>query len=70
MPFMHSESQVIHEMAVRLFSAPGLAENLKAELRDQEIITRFGRYPHRNSILGRKSTPEEEAFLRESSSSF
>ena len=70
MPFMHSESLLIHEMAVQLFSAPGLAENLKAELRHQEIITRFGRYPHRNSILGRTSTPEEEAFLREPGSSF
>ena len=70
MPFMHSESQAIHELAVRLFSASGLAENLKAELRHQAIITRFGRYPHRNSILGRISTPEEEAFLEEPGSSF
>jgi uncharacterized protein (DUF924 family) len=70
LPFMHSESPAIHERAVRLFSASGLAENLKSELRHQAIITRFGRYPHRNSILGRISTPEEEAFLEEPGSSF
>ena len=70
MPFMHSESPAIHELAVRLFSASGLADNLKAELRHQAIITRFGRYPHRNSILGRISTPEEAAFLEEPGSRF
>jgi uncharacterized protein (DUF924 family) len=70
MPYMHSESPVIHEIAVQLFSAPDLAENLKAELKHKEIISRFGRYPHRNSILGRPSTPEEEAFLQEPGSGF
>ena len=70
MPFMHSESLAIHERAVALFSAPGFTENLKMELRHKAIIERFGRYPHRNQILGRKSTPEEEAFLQEPGSSF
>lgn len=65
MPYMHSESAVIHDIAVRLFSAPGLSENLKAELGHKAIIDRFGRYPHRTAILGRTSTPEEEAFLEE-----
>ena len=70
MPFMHSESAAIHEVAVRLISSAGLPETLKAELAHQAIIARFGRYPHRNRILGRPSTPEEEAFLREPGSSF
>jgi len=70
MPFMHSESLAAHERAVHLFSDPSLPEYLKAELRHKAIIDRFGRYPHRNIILGRKSTPEEETFLQEPGSSF
>lgn len=70
MPFMHSESLVIHERAVELFSAPGLEENLDYELRHKAIIERFGRYPHRNALLGRVSTVEEEEFLRQPGSSF
>lgn len=65
MPFMHSESSRIHEHAVRLFSQPDLKENLGFELQHKEIIDRFGRYPHRNHVLGRESTTEELAFLRE-----
>jgi uncharacterized protein (DUF924 family) len=70
MPYMHSESLVIHDLAQQPFTAAGLADNLKAELRHKEIIARFGRYPHRNVILGRQSSPEEEAFLKEPGSSF
>lgn len=70
MPFMHSESLAVHEEAVRLFSTSGLESNLDFELRHKAIIERFGRYPHRNAILGRSSTPEETAFLREPGSSF
>ncbi len=70
MPCMHSESLVIHEQAVRLYSQPGLEFNLEFELRHQRIIERFGRYPHRNSILGRQSTPEEIEFLAQPGSSF
>ena len=70
MPFMHSESAEIHQVAVKLFSAPGMENNLDFELRHQTIINRFGRYPHRNKILGRESTPEEIAFLKEPGSSF
>lgn len=64
MPFMHSESKSIHEVAVKLFSVPGLESNLDYELKHKEIIDRFGRYPHRNGILGRESTPEEIEFIR------
>ena len=70
MPFMHSESQAIHEQAVVLFDQPGLEYNLEFEYKHKAIVDRFGRYPHRNEILGRKSTEEEIAFLREPGSSF
>jgi uncharacterized protein (DUF924 family) len=70
LPFMHSESPAIHEIAVTLYSAPGLENNLDFEIQHKNIIDRFGRYPHRNEILGRKSSPEEIAFLQEPGSSF
>ena len=50
MPYMHSESLVIHEEAVRLFKQSGLENNLDFEYRHKVIIERFGRYPHRNKI--------------------
>lgn len=64
MPYMHSESRQVHEQAVKLFSQPGLEFNLKFEMAHKEIIDRYGRYPHRNAILGRHSTPEEIEFLK------
>jgi len=70
MPFMHSESAAIHEQALRLFDQPGLERHLGVEHRHRDIILRFGRYPHRNAILGRISTPEELAFLARPGSSF
>ncbi len=65
MPYMHSESALVHAQAIALFSQPRLEDTLRFELRHQEIITRFVRYPHRNTILGRQSTSEELAFLSE-----
>jgi len=70
LPYMHSESLVIHDEAVRLYQAKGLEFNLEFEHKHRVIIERFGRYPHRNLILGRESTPEEIAFLQEPDSSF
>jgi len=70
MPFMHSESRAIHAEATRLFRQPGLEDNYKFELKHKAIIDRFGRYPHRNRVLGRASTPEELAFLEQPGSSF
>jgi uncharacterized protein (DUF924 family) len=70
MPYMHSESALIHEQAVTLFSHPGQENNLRFEHAHKAIIDRFGRYPHRNAILGRSSTAEELAFLNEPGSSF
>lgn len=70
MPFMHSESKEIHEIALTLFGQPGLEDNLNFEVRHKKIIDRFGRYPHRNEILGRESTAEELEFLSQPGSSF
>ena len=70
MPYMHSESSLIHEQAVRLFSQPGLERNLEFEMKHKAIIDRFGRYPHRNAVLGRESTKEELEFLQQADSSF
>jgi len=70
MPFMHSESAIVHEAALRLFEALGVPSNLDFERRHKAIIDRFGRYPHRNAILGRTSTDEELRFLQEPGSSF
>jgi uncharacterized protein (DUF924 family) len=70
MPYMHSESALVHAQAVALFSQPGLENNLSFELRHRAIIARFGRFSHRNAILGRVSSAEEIAFLAEPGSSF
>jgi uncharacterized protein (DUF924 family) len=70
MPFMHSESLLIHEMAARLFAEEGMDSNLDFELRHKVIIDRFGRYPHRNTVLGRASSDEEIEFLKTPGSSF
>jgi uncharacterized protein (DUF924 family) len=70
MPYMHSESRVIHQVAERLFKENGPESNYDFELRHKAIIDRFGRYPHRNALLGRPSTPEEQAFLAEPGSRF
>ena len=67
MPFMHSESLTIHEEALRLFDQPGLEKRLKYEKMHMDILQQFGRYPHRNAILGRPSTKEEEEYLKEHS---
>ncbi len=63
MPYMHSEFAL-------LFAQPGLEDTLRFEQRHQAITLRFSRYPHRNAILGRQSTPEELAFLSEPGSGF
>ncbi|MDN3681629.1 DUF924 family protein [Vibrio tapetis subsp. quintayensis] len=70
MPFMHSESLVIHQRAVELFKENGIEGNLEFEYKHKVIIEQFGRYPHRNDVLGRKSTPEEQTFLLQPGSSF
>ncbi|MFT7560169.1 MAG: hypothetical protein ACI93R_002087 [Flavobacteriales bacterium] len=70
MPFMHSESAVIHKRAEAIFSDLGVESTLKFEQKHKEIIDRFGRYPHRNKILNRESSEEERVFLTQPGSSF
>ncbi|USD64949.1 DUF924 family protein [Vibrio sp. SCSIO 43136] len=70
MPFMHSESLKVHEQAVGLFQTNGNESTLEYEFKHKEIIERFGRYPHRNAILGRTSSQEELFFLEQPGSSF
>jgi len=70
LPWMHSESALLHEQALRLFATPGMEQNLEFEHRHKAIIDRFGRYPHRNEALGRRSTPEEIEFLAQPGSAF
>lgn len=62
MPYMHSESKAIHKKAFWIFLRYGKWINFKYERKHKKIIDRFGRYPHRNEILGRESTPEEIEF--------
>ena len=70
MPYEHSESAHIHEIAVLLFQSLGDPDSLSYELQHKAIIDRFGRYPHRNKALSLASTPEEIAFLETPGSSF
>ncbi|RHX98228.1 hypothetical protein DYB25_003064 [Aphanomyces astaci] len=82
MPLMHSEDKRVHVVAERVFNdlSADFAANpalngttayfAKFEHDHKAIIDRFGRYPHRNAILGRESTPEEIEFLRQPNSSF
>ena len=63
MPFMHSESLADQLRCVELFRRSGNAENLGYAERHADIVRRFGRFPHRNRLLGRATTPEEQAFL-------
>lgn len=70
LPFMHSESPRIHEIALTLYTELGEANNLDFEIKHKAIIDRFGRYPHRNAIMGRPSTAEELEFLKQPDSSF
>ena len=65
MPYMHSESKVVHEEALLLFQS--LDGNAEYEVKHKKIIDTFGRYPHRNEILGRSSTPQELEFLKSNS---
>ncbi len=70
MPLMHSEALADQVECERLMDAAGLEEATDFARRHREIIARFGRFPHRNATLGRTSTPEETAFLKEPGSSF
>ena len=75
MPFEHAEDAYMQERAVELFGVlaaehPGFDEMLDYAHRHRGVIARFGRFPHRNEILGRASTPDETEFLRQPGSRF
>ena len=63
LPYMHSESLLIHEEAVRLHELYGNAKALEFELAHRDCLRRFSRYPRRNQALGRLSTPEELDYM-------
>ncbi|OGG49424.1 hypothetical protein A2763_03810 [Candidatus Kaiserbacteria bacterium RIFCSPHIGHO2_01_FULL_54_36] len=64
LPFMHSESKKIQRESLRLFKSIGDKQNTWYARDHKRIVDRFGRYPHRNYILGRKSTPAEKKFMQ------
>lgn len=64
MPFMHSEDMAQQDRSVELFSKAELKDNLHWAKHHRGIVQRFGRFPHRNAILGRESTPEELVYLQ------
>jgi uncharacterized protein (DUF924 family) len=73
MPFEHAESLPMQDRSIALFTQlaqDGLPEPLDWAIKHREVIVRFGRYPHRNDIVGRHSTDEEIAFLRQPGSRF
>lgn len=63
LPFMHSEDMKDQDRVVELFTRAGLENNLHWARHHRELVRRFGRFPHRNAILGRDSTPEELDYL-------
>ncbi|QCT20433.1 DUF924 domain-containing protein [Jejubacter calystegiae] len=70
MPFMHAESAVIQAQALRLFDIPGNEQTLRTARQHHFLIAQFGRYPHRNAVLGRDSTPGELDFMARESFAF
>jgi uncharacterized protein (DUF924 family) len=70
MPFQHSERLEDQERGVALFAGNDVADGLKWMTAHRDIIARFGRFPHRNAVLGRDSTAEELDFLQQPGSSF
>jgi uncharacterized protein (DUF924 family) len=63
MPFQHSEDRAVQARSVELFTQLNDPENLGYARKHKEVIDRFGRFPHRNEVLGRVSTPEELQFI-------
>ena len=69
LPFEHAEDHETQRRSLALFQA-GDPDNMEYARRHYEIIARFGRFPHRNAVLGRESTPKEIEFLKQPGSSF
>lgn len=64
MPFMHSEDLTAQAESVQLFTELGIPDGVQYARHHHDVVERFGRFPHRNTILGRRSTPEEMEFLK------
>lgn len=64
LPFMHSEDISDQEKSIELFKAADLEDNLRYAKHHRDIVLRFGRFPHRNAILGRENTTAETEYLR------
>lgn len=69
-PFEHSEDLADQEASLPYFEALTNKEYLRYAVAHRDIIARFGRFPHRNAVLGRESSPEESEFLKTPGSSF
>jgi uncharacterized protein (DUF924 family) len=63
LPFMHSEFMADQDRSVRLYEALGDMEQSKYAMEHRDIVAKFGRFPHRNRVLGRDTTPAEQEFL-------
>jgi uncharacterized protein (DUF924 family) len=63
MPFMHAEDLAHQERCLALCQASDDAEGVKYAVIHRDVIRDYGRFPHRNPVLGRKTTPEEQVFL-------
>jgi uncharacterized protein (DUF924 family) len=63
MPYMHSENVADQDRVLELFDQAGLLDNLRWAKHHRDIVVRFGRFPHRNAVLGRESTAEEQVWL-------
>lgn len=75
LPFEHAEDVATQQESLRLFDAlarehPALADAALWAHKHHEVIARFGRYPHRNALLGRESTPEERLYMQQPGSGF
>lgn len=70
LPFEHSENLADQDRAVKLFTRDGNDGGLAWAIKHRDIIAEFGRFPHRNAILGRENTPQEARFLTQPGSSF
>jgi uncharacterized protein (DUF924 family) len=70
LPLMHSEGLADQEQCVALFEAEDLRDKLHHAVEHAEVVRRFGRFPHRNAAVGRTSTADEEAYLRQGANLF
>ena len=64
LPFMHSENMEDQNESIALFERAGMTDNLKWARHHRDIVQRFGRFPHRNNILGRENSQQEDVYLQ------